>query len=147
MISNYGNDIFINWVKHNIGDEKYKHVEFLTFYLLNSTNKWQQYKAPVLPASPALSMFNQDKNITERISYVLLGFIKTRLYLIILDIFKYLNGDIDIKDDKPQKVGSFPDLQRIYLDSNIKYMRTLTRQPHQSQGRGQPQSQRRGRGQ
>jgi hypothetical protein len=147
MISNHGNDIFINWVKHNIGDEKYKHVEFLTFYLLNSTNKWQQYKAPVLPASPALSMFNQDKNITERISYVLLGFIKTRLYLIILDIFKYLNGDIDIKDDKPQKVGSFPDLQRIYLDSNIKYMRTLTRQPHQSQGRGQPQSQRRGRGQ
>jgi hypothetical protein len=151
MISNHGDDIFTNWVKHNVGDKEYKHVEFLTFYLLNSTNKWQQYTekdaTPLTqltqptPATPLT--LNQDKNITERISYVLLGFIKARLHLIILDIFKYLNSDIDIKDDKPQKVGSFPDLQRIYFDSNIKYMRTQPRTQPQSQGRGQPQSQRR----
>jgi len=151
MISNHGDDIFTNWVKHNVGDKEYNHVVFLTFYLLNSTNKWQQYTekdgTPATSATSATSAtpltLNQDKNITERISYVLLGFIKSRLHLIILDIFKYLNGDIDIKDDKPQKVGSFPDLQRIYFDSNIKYMRTHPHQQPQGRGRGQPQSQRR----
>lgn len=129
MISNHGDDIFKNWVKHSIGDEEYKHVEFLTFYLLNASNKWQPYT----DKDPTFPMFNQDKNITERISNVLHECIKTKLHLIIFDIFKYINGNENI-DEKPHIVGSFPDLQRIYRDSNIKHMRKQ-QQPRGRSGR------------
>ena len=88
LLRKYANKkLFSKWQKHHIGDAQHKHVQFLSYWMINN-NRWRNVATPSI-----IQALNADNTLTEKISYDLLICINTLLSRIMIDIFKYIDPD------------------------------------------------------
>jgi len=94
IIKNHWNYILNNWKKVDFDIPNRGYTEFPTYYLIKN-NKWNKNEKISKVLNPET---DYDHSITEGISSDLADCINTKLYRIIIDIFKYIEGDktIDI---------------------------------------------------
>jgi hypothetical protein len=94
IIKNHWNYILNNWKKVDFDIPNRGYTEFPTYYLIKN-NKWNKNEKISKVLNPDT---DYDHSITEGISSDLADCINTKLYRIIIDIFKYIEGDktIDI---------------------------------------------------
>ena len=94
IIINHWNYILNNWKKVDFDIPNRGYTEFPTYYLIKN-NRWYKNEKISKILNPDT---DYDHSITEGISSDLADCINTKLYRIIIDIFKYIEGDktIDI---------------------------------------------------
>jgi hypothetical protein len=94
IIINHWNYILNNWKKVDYDIPNRGYTEFPTYYLIKN-NRWYKNEKISKVLNPDT---DYDHSITEGISSDLVDCINTKLYRIIIDIFKYIEGDktIDI---------------------------------------------------
>jgi hypothetical protein len=94
IIKNHWNYILNNWKKVDFDIPNRGYTEFPTYYLIKN-NRWNKYEKISKVLNPDT---DYDHSITEGISSDLADCINTKLYRIIIDILKYIEGDktIDI---------------------------------------------------
>ena len=94
-MKNYWKYILNNWIKVDFDIPNRGYTEFPTYYLIKN-NRWNKNEKISKVLNPET---DYDHRISEGISSDLADCINTKLYRIIIDIFKYIEGDktIDIK--------------------------------------------------
>lgn len=95
IMKNYWKYILNNWIKVDFDIPNRGYTEFPTYYLIKN-NRWNKNEKISKVLNPET---DYDHRISEGISSDLADCINTKLYRIIIDIFKYIEGDktIDIK--------------------------------------------------
>lgn len=95
IMKNYWNYILNNWIKVDFDIPNRGYTEYPIYYLIKN-NRWNKNEKISKVLNPET---DYDNRISEGISSDLADCINTKLYRIIIDIFKYIEGDktIDIK--------------------------------------------------